>query len=67
VAALSVRTARNRRTRTRMSGGVGARRGNPPGDPIRPHHCASREAWRQSNQVLPAKFFSRVSPTMKPG
>ena len=35
VAALSVRTARNRRTRTRMSGGVGARRGNPPGDPIR--------------------------------
>ena len=28
------RTARNRRTRTRMYGGVGARRGNPPGDPI---------------------------------
>jgi hypothetical protein len=27
-------TARNRRTRTRMYGGVGARRGNPPGDPI---------------------------------
>ncbi len=34
VTALSVRTARNRRTRTRMSGGVGAGRGNPPGDPI---------------------------------
>ena len=33
--ASSVRTARNRRTRTRMSGGVGAGRGNPPGDPIR--------------------------------
>src|SRR5260221_11874278 len=31
----SARTARNRRTRTRMYGGVGARRGNPPGDPIR--------------------------------
>ena len=30
-----LRTARNRRTRTRMYGGVGARRGNPPGDPIR--------------------------------
>ena len=29
-----LRTARNRRTRTRMYGGVGARRGNPPGDPI---------------------------------
>jgi hypothetical protein len=28
------RTARNRRTRTRMYGGVGAGRGNPPGDPI---------------------------------
>ena len=35
VAALSAWTARNRRTRTRMYGGVGARRGNPPGDPIR--------------------------------
>ena len=34
VTALSVRTARNRRTRTRVYGGVGARRGNPPGDPI---------------------------------
>ena len=34
VAALSVRTARNRRTRTRMSGGVGGGRGNPPADPI---------------------------------
>ena len=31
-----LRTARNRRTRTRMYGGVGAGRGNPPGDPIRP-------------------------------
>jgi hypothetical protein len=30
-----LRTARNRRTRTRMYGGVGAGRGNPPGDPIR--------------------------------
>jgi hypothetical protein len=35
-AAQSARTARNRRTRTRMYGGVGAGRGNPPGDPIRP-------------------------------
>jgi hypothetical protein len=34
-AAPSARTARNRRTRTRMYGGVGAGRGNPPGDPIR--------------------------------
>ena len=33
-AAQSARTARNRRTRTRMYGGVGAGRGNPPGDPI---------------------------------
>jgi len=31
-----LRTARNRRTRTRMHGGVGAGRGNPPGDPIGP-------------------------------
>jgi len=31
---LPLRIARNRRTRTRMYGGVGARRGNPPGDPI---------------------------------
>jgi hypothetical protein len=35
-AAQSTGTARNRRTRTRMYGGVGARRGNPPGDPIGP-------------------------------
>jgi hypothetical protein len=35
VAALSVRTARNCRTRTRMYGGVGGGRGNPPADPIR--------------------------------
>ena len=35
VAALSVRTARNRRTRTRMSGGVGGGGSNPPADPIR--------------------------------
>ena len=34
VAALSVRTARNRRTRTRMSGGVGGGGRNPPADPI---------------------------------
>src|SRR5208337_2750981 len=34
VAALSVRTARNRRTRTRMSGGVGGGGSNPPADPI---------------------------------
>ena len=34
VAALSVRTARNRRTRTRMSGGVGGGGRNPPSDPI---------------------------------
>ena len=36
VAALSVRTARNRRTRTRMSGGVGGGGRNPPADPIAP-------------------------------
>ena len=34
VAALPVRTARNRRTRTRMSGGVGGGGRNPPADPI---------------------------------
>ena len=34
VAALSVRTARNRRTRTRMYGGVGGGGSNPPADPI---------------------------------
>ena len=33
-AASSVRTARNRRTRTRMSGGVGGGGINPPADPI---------------------------------
>ena len=40
-----LRTARNRRTRTRMYGGVGAGRGNPPGDPIGPvasHRLMSR-------------------------
>jgi hypothetical protein len=41
VAALSVRTARNRRTRTRMSGGLGGGRGNPPADPIRRFHLSS--------------------------
>jgi hypothetical protein len=41
VAALSVRTARNRRTRTRMYGGVGGGRGNPPADPIRNAHVSS--------------------------
>ena len=35
VTALSVRTARNRRTRTRMSGGVGGGGKNPPADPIK--------------------------------
>lgn len=54
VAALSVRTARNRRTRTRMSGGVGGGGSNPPADPIRLWvHCGlgqvgsatSRIAW----------------------
>src|SRR5512135_1167468 len=38
VAALFVRTARNRRTRTRMSGGVGGGGSNPPADPIRALH-----------------------------
>ena len=38
VAALSVRTARNRRTRTRMSGGVGGGGSNPPADPIMRSH-----------------------------
>jgi hypothetical protein len=37
VAAPSVRTARNRRTRTRMSGGVGGGGRNPPADPIGRH------------------------------
>jgi hypothetical protein len=36
VAALSVRTGRNRRTRTRMSGGVGGGGSNPPAAPCRP-------------------------------
>ena len=36
-AAQSVRTARNRRTRTRMSGGVGGGGRNPPADPIGRH------------------------------
>ena len=40
VAALSVRTARNRRTRTRMYGGVGGGGSNPPADPIG-LHCGS--------------------------
>ena len=35
----SARTARNRRTRTRMYGGVGGGRGNSPADPIMPHKC----------------------------
>ena len=35
-AAQSRWTARNRRTRTRMSGGVGGGGSNPPADPIRP-------------------------------
>ena len=39
-----LRTARNRRTRTRMYGGVGARRGDPPGDPIRQFHSLFRMA-----------------------
>ena len=43
VAALSVRTARNRRTRTRMSGGVGGGGSNPPADPIQAiAHCSRR-------------------------
>src|SRR5512134_3947739 len=33
--ATSFGTVRNRRTRTRMSGGAGAGGSNPPGDPIR--------------------------------
>src|SRR5512146_3235361 len=37
VTALSVRSARNRRTRTRMYGGVGGGGSNPPADPIRPY------------------------------
>src|ERR1039458_2154052 len=41
VAALSVRTGRNRRTRTRMSGGVGGGGRNPPADPISPHTLLS--------------------------
>ena len=40
VTALSDRTARNRRTRTRMSGGVGGGGRNPPADPIMPLHRA---------------------------
>ncbi len=44
VAALSVRTARNRRTPTRMSGGVGGGGSNPPADPIGPPHQATQSA-----------------------
>jgi len=46
-AALSARTARNRRMRTRRYGGVGAGGRNPPGDPIKPGDdvkgCANRD------------------------
>ena len=41
-----LRTARNRRTRTRMYGGVGAGRGNPPGDPITHFHLKATECGR---------------------
>ena len=44
-----------RRTRTRMSGGVGAERGNPPGDPYRwPVHGISRGGFR-ARQAKKAK------------
>ena len=49
-----LRTARNRRTRTRMYGGVGARRGNPPGDPIGCYRHAVEPSHRKNIRIQPA-------------
>ena len=58
VAALSVRTARNRRTRTRMSGGVGGGGRNPPADPIR---CVVRIRHRFHDEQANASHASAAS------
>ena len=62
VAALSVRTARNRRTRTRMSGGVGGGGRNPPADPIRSFSgAASRSKRIMASMYPPHKYKTRTS------
>ena len=43
----SARIFRNRRTRTGMYGGVGAGRGNSPGDPIRRHDLHGQTLYDQ--------------------
>ena len=53
VAALSGRTARIRRTRTRMSGGVGGGGRNPPADPIRHPGSHQNSGSLQSASSLP--------------
>ena len=71
VAALSVRTARNRRTRTRMSGGVGGGGRNPPADPIRrfDYHGCHEVPYPMSATWLPtgASSGDRSSNTSLPG
>ena len=52
---LSARTVRNRRTRTRMYGGVGGGRGNPPADPIRHRHRALPRQATKMASVATAK------------
>ena len=64
VAALSVRTARNRRTRTRMSGGVGGGGRNPPADPIRQFHSSVRVEMVlccPQSGLAPTRFSSTAS------
>ena len=63
VAALSVRTARNRRTRTRMSGGVGAGGSNAPGDPIRPSGHINQAVFRNNPKDITA--ISVMKSTMQ--
>ena len=59
-----LRTARNRRTRTRMYGGVGAGRGNPPGDPIcRKGGLSACPAPRRGSQIVAqGKGAQRLPP-----
>src|SRR5258708_2074408 len=59
-----LRTARNRRTRTRMYGGVGARRGNPPGDPIRHgSHFASRICFLRDSASAARSAALKLGPS----
>jgi len=51
VAALSIRTARNRRMRTRRYGGVGGGGSNAPADPIS-SNCSTLQFRRSSNPLL---------------